>query len=425
MVRAARSRLDDPEPAVQAAAIVAFARLRGHAALALLRERFAAAEPASPLIPIALLRATAAVGSFAEDHPDLHRALAADDSPPAVRAAAITGIVDLYQRESASLGPNDIPAADISQHVFADLGTAMRDDDFTVVATAAPLLGRFYGRDGLALLNEVSRREDFGEGDADVRLAMLEGLGTMLELYQGEYPTAEDSGRVAVAGSAPTPTRYLDPSGADPTPEQIDASRALLRGAFDSADLRIRLAARKTALQTGILAADLIPTEASLRATLHPVQRTADQPPVQLPFDPPDVRCITDKGEFVIDLDGDIAPNTAATFLALVADGYYNGLTFHRVVPDFVVQGGCPRGDGWGGPGFTIRSEWSNKPYERGTVGIAHSGKDTGGSQWFVCHSAQPHLNGRYTVFGKVVKGMDVVDRIQPGDAFRLEVVTE
>jgi cyclophilin family peptidyl-prolyl cis-trans isomerase len=171
-----------------------------------------------------------------------------------------------------------------------------------------------------------------------------------------------------------------------------------------------------------LLPQELLPSLASLRATMPPLRRAAAQPPLQLPFDAPDLRCRTDRGRFVIALDGEVAPNAVATILALVESGFYDGLTFHRVVPDFVIQGGCPRGDGWGGPGFTIRSEWSRVPFERGTVGIAHSGKDTGGSQFFVCQSPQPHLNGRYTVIGRVTDGMDVVDRIQPGDRFWLEI---
>jgi len=125
----------------------------------------------------------------------------------------------------------------------------------------------------------------------------------------------------------------------------------------------------------------------------------------------------------VIQLDGRLAPNTCATILALIEQGFYDDLSFHRVVPDFVIQGGCPRGDGWGGPGYCIRSEWSRLSFERGTVGIAHSGKDTGGSQFFVTLSEQPHLNGRYTIFGEVTEGMEVVDLITPGDRFTLEIL--
>jgi cyclophilin family peptidyl-prolyl cis-trans isomerase len=100
----------------------------------------------------------------------------------------------------------------------------------------------------------------------------------------------------------------------------------------------------------------------------------------------------------------------------LVRKGFYKGLTFHRVIPNFVVQGGDPRGDGWGGPGYAIRSEFSLVNFERGMVGIASAGKDTEGCQFFITHSPAPHLDGRYTIFAKVVEGQDVVDRIQVGD---------
>lgn len=128
------------------------------------------------------------------------------------------------------------------------------------------------------------------------------------------------------------------------------------------------------------------------------------------------VRVNTDKGEIIIRLLTDEAPCTASNFADLVEAGFYDGLTFHRVVPDFVIQGGCPRGDGWGGPGYMIPCEYNRVHYERGYVGMALAGKDTGGSQFFITHSPQPHLDGRYTIFGMVESGMDVVDRIQVGD---------
>jgi cyclophilin family peptidyl-prolyl cis-trans isomerase len=100
----------------------------------------------------------------------------------------------------------------------------------------------------------------------------------------------------------------------------------------------------------------------------------------------------------------------------LAIAGYFRGLTFHRVVPDFVVQGGDPRGDGEGGPGFTVRCEVSPRRYVRGTVGMALAGKDTGGSQVFVTLSPQPHLEGRYTIIGTVVSGMEALDGLAEGD---------
>jgi HEAT repeat protein/cyclophilin family peptidyl-prolyl cis-trans isomerase len=128
------------------------------------------------------------------------------------------------------------------------------------------------------------------------------------------------------------------------------------------------------------------------------------------------VRIETERGDIVIKLLTDDAPMTAANFARLVERGFYDGLTFHRVVPDFVIQGGCPRGDGWGGPGYMIPCEYNRLTYGRGAVGMALAGKDTGGSQFFITHSPQPHLNGRYTIFAEVERGMDVVDEIQVGD---------
>jgi len=127
----------------------------------------------------------------------------------------------------------------------------------------------------------------------------------------------------------------------------------------------------------------------------------------------------TDQGTIQIELAVLDAPLTVENFVALARSGFYEGITFHRVVPNFVVQAGDPRGDGEGGPGFTIRDELNQRSYGRGTVGMALDWADTGGSQFFITHSPQPHLDARYTVFGRVVEGMDVVDRLQPGDVLR------
>jgi cyclophilin family peptidyl-prolyl cis-trans isomerase/HEAT repeat protein len=133
----------------------------------------------------------------------------------------------------------------------------------------------------------------------------------------------------------------------------------------------------------------------------------------------------TDKGAFTIELLPDDAPLTVDNFVELARRGFFNNITFHRVVPNFVIQGGDPRGDGNGGPGYQIRCEINRVPYARGAVGMALSGKDTGGSQWFVTHAPQPHLDGGYTVFGRVTQGMEVVDRIARGDRILSVNVTE
>ena len=124
----------------------------------------------------------------------------------------------------------------------------------------------------------------------------------------------------------------------------------------------------------------------------------------------------TTKGKIELQLDAQQTPFTVLNILSLIEKKFYDGLRFHRVVPNFVIQGGDPRGDGWGGPGWTMRSEFGLNDFMRGSVGIASAGKDTEGSQFFITHCPTPHLDGRYTCFGKVMKGMDVVDRIQIGD---------
>lgn len=134
-------------------------------------------------------------------------------------------------------------------------------------------------------------------------------------------------------------------------------------------------------------------------------------------------RVTTEKGVFVIELLPREAPLTVENFIALARRGFFDGLTFHRVVPNFVVQGGDPRGDGEGGPGYQIRCEINLLAYDRGAVGMALAGKDTGGSQWFVTHSPQPHLDGGYTLFGQVVSGMKTVDETVRGDRIlRVEI---
>lgn len=115
----------------------------------------------------------------------------------------------------------------------------------------------------------------------------------------------------------------------------------------------------------------------------------------------------------------DEAPLTCLNFVRLAKQGFYNGLTFHRVVPNFVIQGGDPRGDSWGSPGYTIRSEFNAHQFARGTLGMASAGPDTEGSQFFITHSPQPHLDGKYTAFGRLVRGGEVLDAIQPGTVIK------
>jgi len=125
----------------------------------------------------------------------------------------------------------------------------------------------------------------------------------------------------------------------------------------------------------------------------------------------------TTKGKFTIELRPDIAVETVNSFIFLAREGFYNGVTFHRVLPGFVAQGGDPTGTGSGSPGYTLPAEFSEVPFERGTVGLARADDpNSGGSQFFIAYDALPNLNGLYTVFGKVVEGMEVVDSLTPRD---------
>ena len=128
----------------------------------------------------------------------------------------------------------------------------------------------------------------------------------------------------------------------------------------------------------------------------------------------------TAKGDMTVEFFDTDAPLTVANFCKLAKSGFYDGLTFHRVLPNFVIQGGCPKGTGTGGPGWNIKCETSggNQRHDRGVLSMAHAGTDTGGSQFFVCHSREgtAHLDRKHTCFGKVTKGVEVVDQIKADD---------
>ncbi len=132
----------------------------------------------------------------------------------------------------------------------------------------------------------------------------------------------------------------------------------------------------------------------------------------------------TEKGTINITFFDDAAPKTVENFTKLIKDGFYDGLNFHRVIPDFVIQGGCPKGTGTGGPGYTIKCEINEHKHQAGSLSMAHAGRDTGGSQFFVCHSPQPHLDGVHTVFGQT-GDMDVVNAIRQGDKILSAKVVE
>jgi len=135
----------------------------------------------------------------------------------------------------------------------------------------------------------------------------------------------------------------------------------------------------------------------------------------------------TNRGTIEIELYPQYAPKTVNNFVFLAREGYYDGVSFHRVINNFMIQGGDPTGTGRGGPGYQFADEFTNNPlqHETGVISMANAGPNTNGSQFFITHSPQPHLNGKHTVFGKVIQGQDVVDAIRQGDIMTQVVITE
>jgi cyclophilin family peptidyl-prolyl cis-trans isomerase len=193
----------------------------------------------------------------------------------------------------------------------------------------------------------------------------------------------------------------------------------VLKSAFTDKDwsVRVRSAMLLKALDPAAAAdadAQIRPAPTTLPAETYQAARVVD------PAVSTQVYIETDRGTIQIELAVIDAPLTVENFIALARKQYFNGLSIHRVVPNFVIQDGDPRGDGEGAPGYTIRDELNERPYLRGTVGMAlDPWPDSGGSQWFITHSPQPHLDGKYTVFGRVISGMEVVDQIQQWDVIR------
>jgi peptidyl-prolyl cis-trans isomerase B (cyclophilin B) len=187
-----------------------------------------------------------------------------------------------------------------------------------------------------------------------------------------------------------------------------EAAAALLqRIATEDDGASVRRRARSVLAASGIEPG----VDASAAESIEPsafLDQRFDQAPV--------VVLETNKGEVVIRTTPEDAPIHVANFVKLVEGGFYDGLVWHRVVPNFVIQGGDPQGTGWGGPGYALRDEIHPTPYRRGMVGMPKAGKDTGGCQIFITHVPTPHLDGNYTIFGQVIEGDEVIDQIEVGD---------
>ena len=283
---------------------------------------------------------------------------------PRVAVAAVAGLTERWRRGYRS----DEATVEEYYRLFAE---ALKRKDLAVTSAAAPPLSdpAFRPLGAITLLGEV-----YGE------LTPPHDIEPMMEIL-----------------------RVLGETG-DPAAEPI-LRRALIE---PHPVLRVTAAAALEAL----LGQPVEPREVE-----NPPERRVDWPFLKTMGAHPRLVLETERGQVVVQLDAEEAPLTVQTVLRLAEAGRYDGVPFHRVVPNFVIQGGdFERGDGFGGPGFVIRSEFTRIPFARGVIGMASAGKDTEGSQFFITHSPQPHLDGRYTAFGVVVRGMGAVDSILEGE---------
>ncbi len=296
------------------------------------------------------------------------------------------------------------------------LETLARDRDPRVGAAALEAAVAAAGDSAVAPLRGLLV-ESLGARDVMVRTNALAGLTALadastLPLLLDAYERAQRDTLNDAALAALDAMAALRKGGADP-------ARAFFTRFPRAADPLVRLRAATTFGDTAAAPwgrAGPIETGRGTEDYARLVRESGARPR-------PHVVITTAGGEIELELFADDAPLTVESFLRLARAGFFDGQEWPRVVPNFVIQGGDPRGDTSGGPGYAIRDELNRHLYDRGTLGMALSGPDTGGSQWFVTHSAQPHLDGTYTVFGRVVRGLDVVDRVLPGD--RIERVRE
>jgi cyclophilin family peptidyl-prolyl cis-trans isomerase/HEAT repeat protein len=311
------------------------------------------------------------------------------------------------------------------------------DDDWTVRVAQAVALGGMADGAGIARLTLMLEDRDLRVVPAVMSALVAAKAPDAGQILQERLSSPDVAVRVSAArglaelkavSAVPALRAALQAAGAEPTYlgraamlsaiHQLDApaARPLLEAALTDRDWALRVHAADLLRQSGAGEG----TAARMRPATPGV--SVDTPEWRALIAPPfsaHAYIDTDKGTIEIELAVIDAPLTVRNFVTLARKGFFNDLPVHRVVHDFVIQGGDPRGDGEGGPGYTIRDEINQLPYLRGTVGMALDWKDTGGSQFFITHSPAPHLDGRYTVFGRVVAGMDVVDRIMPKDRIR------
>lgn len=316
--------------------------------------------------------------------------------------------------------------------LLSGLGT---DRDWRLRQTLAELLGRTTGERPTILLRSM-----LDDSDPRVRASVLHAMSRVApeaaSRFAVQYLKDDDPyARVAAAESlahlkaakaaAPIEQAFLVDEDEDPRirPSLLDALANLdltaavpvAERALDDAEWLVRRQARAVLTRAGV---PVDPVRA--RPSEHGIQTFVAH---ANPTYTPQAFLRTSKGSVELELFVADAPLTVANFIALARDGFYEGLTFHSVVPNGFVRGGDPRGDGNGGPGYAIRSEINKRPFLRGTVAMADHGTDTAGSQFFVTHLPAPELDGHFTVFGQVMRGMEVIDRVEPGDVIEEVII--
>jgi cyclophilin family peptidyl-prolyl cis-trans isomerase/HEAT repeat protein len=370
-------------------------------------------------VEVLRLEAATSIGALATaEHADLLIELLADPLP-GIRAAALRALArvdaEVFLATLAGMEPDrdwSVRVAEASalgtipgERSLPRLTMLLDDKDQRVVPAAIEAVAASKPKGFEKILLDKLRADDFA-----VRTAAATALGELkstaaIPALLAAYKIALGDLTYAARDALLTAINAIEPA----------TGRQMLQQALMDQDWALRLRAAVLLRMSG--AADV---DAAIRPA--PSDVTADDQRILALVNPkysPHAFIETDKGTIEIELAVLDAPLTVENFVTLARKGYFNGLAVHRVVPDFVVQDGDPRGDGEGGPGYTIRDELNQRPYLRGTVGMALAGEDTGGSQFFITHSPQPHLDARYTVFGHVVNGMEVVDRIAPTDIVR------
>jgi len=322
----------------------------------------------------------------------------ADSAAGMAAAAALAGDPDWRWRSVAA-------EAFAAAKDRARLEAQLADGDGRVVAQALQALARVVPAPDTTLAPRA--RQLLGHADPAVRSVAADLLA--------RHPTTADVDRLVQA--------YTRAAGDAFNDARLSAVAALGAIARASAEGRLAVAGRFV----GVVPRpdDYLVRRLAAAQLPDAAERWGPAAPIATGRGPQDYRDVvrvtidTDRGTMVVELSATEAPLTVAAFLSLVDRRYFDGSRWHRVVPNFVVQDGDPRGDGWGGPGFLLRDEVNPMRYETGTIGMALSGPDTGGSQFFITHSAQPHLDGIYTVFGRVVSGVNVLGAVAQGDRIR------